>query len=115
MKLYRDQRKVAVAESFNGAIIETDVRQFEIGLVQGVGLHHEAVILTGDQDSTCVEDPHRMIGTPMSKRQFSRRGTTGQRENLMASANPAKRHLPQQLLCFTDYHPAGRRITRPVA
>ena len=84
MKLYRDERKVPMAESFDSAIIETDMRQFEIGLVQGVSLHRESVILTGDQDSTCVEDPHRMIGTPMTKWQFLRRGTTGQRENLMA-------------------------------
>jgi hypothetical protein len=77
MVLYAKQRDLAVPHPFQRAVVEVDVRQFDIGGQSG-GIDSETVILRGDLDLARAVIEDGLIGPPVAEFQLERLRSQGQ-------------------------------------
>ena len=68
--LHREQRQIAMAHTFECLVVQVNVRQFDFGLRQRVGVDGEVVVVGCDLDFAGVELLHRMVAAVMSEFQF---------------------------------------------
>lgn len=76
MVLDSEDRKLAVADPFDGPVIQVHVSDLEIrcsGDTRRVTFYGEAVVLRSDQDSPGPHLFHGMVSTAMAIRKFFRR------------------------------------------
>ena len=93
--LHAEGRQLAVAQPFDGLVVEVDVRDLELGR-QGLGIDGEAVVLRGDLDRAGLQVLHRLVRAAVAELELERLRAAGQAEQLVAQADAEDRLLAQQ-------------------
>lgn len=95
MVLNGKNRKRAVPESFDGAIIEVKVGHLEIGRAPNSGLvtqHRKSVVLGGYEHITAGQGLDRVIPAPVAVRHLGRLTPVGQPQQLVAQTDAKGRN-----------------------
>src|SRR6266511_3706171 len=94
--LHGEHGQLAVAHALGGAVIEIDVRLHETGLLHGLRVHGEAMVLRGDLDTAGEEILDWMIGAVVTELELLRLSAERQAENLVAEADAEDRRLADE-------------------
>jgi len=81
-----EDRGVAVAEAFDGLVIEIDVGDLDVG-GEGVGVDGEAVVLAGDGDRAGAEVFDGLVAAAVAEGEFKGFSAEGVAEDLVAEAD----------------------------
>ena len=115
MVLHRVDRLVDVAQPFDGAVVQIEVRHPRGGR-QRVGIDGEAVVLGGDLDGAGVQLLHRMVAAAMPELQLVGLRAERQGHQLVAQTDAEHRHAGvHQLANVVDGVGHRRRIAGAVA
>ena len=95
--LNRKHRQAAMAHSFQTAIVQIEVRQFNVVQVQAVRINREAVIVGRDFAFAAAVIFDRLIASAMTEFQLEGFSAESQSQNLMSQANAEHRRSSQQL------------------
>src|SRR5688572_23021774 len=90
-----EDRQFLVAKPLDGAVVEVDMRDLEIGRAGNpllAPLYGEAVVLARDQHITALEILHGMIPAAVSIREFLRATAECDPEELVPEADAEHRH-----------------------
>src|SRR5438876_12431125 len=85
--LHGQQGLAAVAEAFQGLVVEVDVRVLDVVLAQRVGVDGEAVVLRGDLHAAAAEVLDRMVAAAMAELELVRLAAESEAEELVAQTN----------------------------
>ena len=94
MVLDGEQRKLAMANSLDGSIVQVDVSHLErrcAGDAATLAKHREAMVLRCDEDLVVAQISHRMVSTAMTVRQLRGPASVGEPHQLVAEADPKRR------------------------
>lgn len=86
MVLHAEDGEFAVAETFDGAIVEIDVADFEVGR-EGVGIDRKTVVLAGDVDFAGAEVFDGLVAAAMAEFEFEGVAAEGVGKHLVAEAD----------------------------
>ena len=84
-----------MAHPFKTAIVQIDMRQFNILLVQTVNIQGETMVLRGDLYMAGGQLFHRLIAAAMAEFQLVGGTAIGKPQDLMAQTYAKDRRLPQ--------------------
>src|SRR5579862_6553603 len=87
MVLHAEQRQRAMAHAFVGVIVQVDVGDFHIARWQGVRVHDETMILSGDLHMPGGKVFHRMVRTVVPELQFVGAPAKSQTAELVSQAD----------------------------
>ncbi len=91
--LYAEDGEVAMAHAFDGAVVEIDVRDFDLRW-ERVGIDCKAVILRGDRNFSGAEIFHRLVATAVTELELESFTTESVTEDLIAQADAEDGHFP---------------------
>src|ERR1044071_5363468 len=102
MVLHAECGKRAMLETFNGIVVEVDVRDVHIVQIEAFGIHREAVVLRRDFHLLPLDVQHRMISAVMPELQLVCPASEGESENLVSEANAEHRLLAEKMSNVAD-------------
>src|SRR5579883_495560 len=88
MVLHAEHRMMAMAEPFQGLVIQIRVGEFDLVGVERIGIDREAVIVRRNLDPLSEFVANRVIRAAMAKLQLVRFSADSEAEELMAQADP---------------------------
>src|SRR5687768_10461813 len=94
MVLNGEQRQLAMPNSFDGSIVQVDVRHLERGRAGNAATlakHREAMVLRGDEDLVVAQIANRVVSTAMTVRQLPGPTAVGESHQLVAEADAERR------------------------
>ena len=117
MILNAEDRFVPVAHAFDGAVVEIDMGDLDVG-GQGGGIDGEAVVLGGDGHFATAKVLHRLVAAAMAEFELEGLSAECVPENLVTEANGKDGFLagrlrqgswrgPRWLLWLKERHPPG--------
>src|SRR5439155_22111330 len=83
MILHGDDRELTVGHAFDRAVVEIQVRDFEFGARERVGVYRDSVVLRGYVDASAALILDRLVAAPVSELQFVRLPAEGKGQQLM--------------------------------
>src|SRR5712691_1187222 len=98
MVLHGEYREFPVSHAFHGAVVQIEVRHFELGTWEGVGIDREAVVLRRDVDASRTKILDGLVPAAVPKFQLERRPSEGEGQKLVAEADPEDRHAVGEFL-----------------
>src|ERR1043166_334838 len=113
MILDAEDRQLLMPHSFNGVVIQINVRDLNT-FWQRVRIDGKTVVLRGDGDFAAAQIFYRLVRAAVPEFQFESRSTERETEDLMAEANAENWCLSHQI--FNDFVRVweSRRIARTV-
>ncbi len=112
--LHAEEALVQAGESFDGVVVEIDVRYLRSGFGQAARLDGEAMVLAGDFDLAGSLVSDGLVAASMAKLQLVCLGSQSQREHLVPQADAEERHLADQALQGFDGVGYRRWVARAV-
>src|ERR1035438_803333 len=114
MILHAEDGLLAVAEAFEGLVVEIDVGDFDVVEVERIRVHGEAVIVRGDLDAAGELIAHRMVSAAMSEFQFVGFAAEGEAEQLVAEADAEDGLLADEFADVADLGDERLGIARSI-
>src|SRR5207245_11145787 len=99
MVLHGENRELPVGHAFDRAVVEIQVRDFELGTGERVGIDRKSVVLRRDVDASAAKILDRLVASPVSELQFVRLPAEGKGQQLMAEADSEKRRAAHEISC----------------
>src|SRR5689334_7750541 len=99
MVLHREHRLAGVAEAFNGAVVQVQMRNLD-PRGQGIRVDGEPMILGCNLNLAGFELLHRMVRTAVAELQFERLAADRKPENLVAETDAEGRNIGAHQLTY---------------
>ena len=96
MILDTEDREFLVPHSFDRAVVQVDVRYFDV-FRERLSIDGEPVVLCGDRYFATAQIFYRLVGAAVAEFQFECRSAKGESENLMTETNSEDWFLPIKL------------------
>src|SRR5437870_8962674 len=97
MVLHGEDRELPVGHAFERAVVEIQVRDFELGTGERVRVDRESVVLRCDVDASAPKILDRLVASPVSELQFVRLPAEGKGQQLMAETDSEKRRTAHEV------------------
>src|SRR5262245_1931275 len=91
-----------VLKSFNGVVVQVDVRDVNVVEIQTFRIYRKTVVLSGDLHLLPLKVQNWMIAAMMSEFQLVRTASQRKTENLVAKANPEHRFFAEEIPNILD-------------
>src|SRR5271156_4081339 len=96
MVLHAEERHGAMAQAFQGVVVEVDVGELDFALVDRFRIYREVVIVRGDLHFAGLRLLDRMVTTVVAKFELVSLATQSQTDQLMAETDAKHRPSPDQ-------------------
>src|SRR5437588_656817 len=117
MVLDGEDRQLAVGHALDRAIVQVDMGHLELRR-EGIRIDREAVVLRGDVDAAGAQVLDGLVAAAVAELQLERLSSEGEREQLVAEADPQERHVTGEFArgshrCRDDIRIVRARVSAP--
>ena len=114
MILHAEQRQVAMSQAFERLVVQVNVRQFDFGLRQRVGIDGEVVVVRRDLDLAALQLLHRMVAAMVSELELEGLAAEGDAGELVAETDAEDGLASHEAANVIDGVGAGLRVAGAV-